>query len=338
MNAEQNRARRARGQYRWRQGSPAGLTLVELLVVLAILGLMAGVAIPSLARMGLFSSDDVGSGSRELFALMRAAKVHAATYRVDTAIAYGVVLKQDSVTGQAVESINAAAMVYRLPDAVRDRCVEIDTGPDPVGPDPMPPRNTDIEVFTPVKNELGGAIFKEFPRNAAIHAELLLPDGAAPEVTASSGLRKTVRAVRVYEIDQIGMKNNKPIYQTRLIAPLRLDEADTALLGSLPLWLQYLAALPVGKKYLEYQPDATDPPLNTTWKDFRFPAHVFTPSGRIEFPVVVERAPLLFGFSPDAAPEERYVDPSAPVRVERNNMAIELYRATGRVKLAPEEG
>jgi len=66
----------------------AGLTLMELLVVLAIIAVMAGVALPTLARLGLFSRSELQNGSRELFAALRAARVYAATYRVDTAVVY----------------------------------------------------------------------------------------------------------------------------------------------------------------------------------------------------------------------------------------------------------
>lgn len=71
-----------------RRAENAGLTLMELLVVLAIIALMAAVAFPTFARLGLFSRSELQNGSRELFAVLRAARVYAATYRVDTAVVY----------------------------------------------------------------------------------------------------------------------------------------------------------------------------------------------------------------------------------------------------------
>jgi len=89
-----------------------GFTLVELLVVIAILALMASVAVPTFARMGFFSRNEMQNAARELYALLRAAKIYAATYRVDTAVVY---LDPDVLDQTAAACLRSTAMIYEHP-------------------------------------------------------------------------------------------------------------------------------------------------------------------------------------------------------------------------------
>lgn len=74
-----------------------GYTLVELLVVLAIIALMTSIAVPVMVSSGFFSSDKSRTGARDLFAQLRAATVHARTNNVTAALAYDVEQPQDSL-------------------------------------------------------------------------------------------------------------------------------------------------------------------------------------------------------------------------------------------------
>lgn len=65
-----------------------GMTLIEMLIVVAIIAIMAGVALPTLARLGAFSRDDVYQSTRSVFAALRAARQYAATNNVDAAVIY----------------------------------------------------------------------------------------------------------------------------------------------------------------------------------------------------------------------------------------------------------
>jgi len=79
-----------------RRKGKTGLTLVELLVVLGIIATISAVSIPVIARSGLFTSNKSQLAARELFIVLRAAKIYATTHNVETAVAYGIDLVEDS--------------------------------------------------------------------------------------------------------------------------------------------------------------------------------------------------------------------------------------------------
>jgi len=88
-----------------------GLTMVELVVVVAIIAIMAAVAIPSFARMGLLWRNDLQASAREIYTLLRAARIYAGTYNVETAVVYTTYTPDGSIAN----NLRAAALMYQHP-------------------------------------------------------------------------------------------------------------------------------------------------------------------------------------------------------------------------------
>ncbi|NLV40147.1 MAG: prepilin-type N-terminal cleavage/methylation domain-containing protein [Candidatus Hydrogenedentes bacterium] len=95
-------------------GGAAGFSLVELIVVLAVIGILTAISIP-VVRM--FSQNDLQRGVRPLTSMLRAARVYAATYNVNTAVIYEIAPfpVDDTILGQTVRVLSGAMVVYQLP-------------------------------------------------------------------------------------------------------------------------------------------------------------------------------------------------------------------------------
>jgi hypothetical protein len=122
-----------------------------------------------------------------------------------------------------------------------------------------------------------------------------------------------------------------------VVPPLLVDDANEEILTRLPPWLDYLQALPPSQKYLAYGRDLRDSLNIEEYRSFRFPAHVFTPSGRMSVTGsnTPERFHLYVAYAPDADPRERLINPYAAVDLNNQRwIAIDLYRATGRAMIA----
>ena len=88
------------------------MTLVELVVVLAIIIVVAAVAFPTFGRLGMFSGDEIGTSSRELYTMLRAARMYAASNRANTALVY--TLKNVGTASAPVVVIDGMALARQL--------------------------------------------------------------------------------------------------------------------------------------------------------------------------------------------------------------------------------
>jgi hypothetical protein len=322
--------------------------LAELLVVLAILGLLAGIGVAMFLRLGLFSRNEVQHSARELYSMLKAARIYAATYRVDTGLAYGVSLKVDSVTGQAVEAIDAVALVYKMPQEIREKCFFFyDMQGAPLNPPVRIPE--DENAYVPIRGEHERGLFRSLPQDTAVLAQHLLA-ASASDRSMSPLPPDTLRLIRIYEVRAHPTVPPEVVFEATLVPPLLVDDANGEILDRLPPQLAYLQALPPGQKYLAYAPNLSDPLNIAVYQDFRFPAHVFKSSGRMAVAGsnTPERFRLYVAYAPDADPRERFMNPADPYAVaDPNNpdlmmqrgerlIAIDLYRATGRAMIARE--
>lgn len=141
-----------------------------MLIVIALIAALAGLAIPAITRAGGFMSDDPDTAARELYASMRAARVYATTYRVNTAVVYGMTQRVDSVTGITVPVIDSYGVARQLD---RDERQSLGIGY--------------VNAYTPVQDY--EAHFRKLPANSCIisidnNYELtpgVLADGTARE-------------------------------------------------------------------------------------------------------------------------------------------------------------
>ena len=97
-----------------RRKNESGLSLVELLVVLGIIAVITSVSIPMFVRSGNSTSNKTALAARELFTVLRAAKIYATTHNVETAVVYGGLLVQDSFSGVTVPVVDSMTIVRRL--------------------------------------------------------------------------------------------------------------------------------------------------------------------------------------------------------------------------------
>lgn len=292
----------------------SGYTLVELLVVMAIIVMLSSVTIPTLIRSGFFSSDKSRTAARDLFAQLRAANVHATTNNVDAAIAYDVEVPQDSLFSGNVgaNQVNSAvptdydhylevsdpdfdstrvvltesALVRRLTidevgqslGGITLAAVIIDYDPN----DEYASYNDlkDDLPFVPVNNTFGG--FHAFPKETCVltNHPAVLTDDADPQVNLNIFLRETgLQSIAIFRIFE---ESNG--YGINRILP-KISDGDLT-----------------DTSY----PDRGLPGDALIWNN-RFPAHVFKKSGGLDAATTKQRIVPSLGMKPDADFYDRYM-------------------------------
>ena len=159
--------------------SKRAFTLVEMLVVIAIVTIITAITIPVAIRSGLFETRKTAIAGRELFETLRAAKIYAATNNVETAVVYAGTTVVDSENGNVVPVIDAVAIVRRMS---RDELLAA------VLPDNGDP------VFRPIRVSQG-INFQRLRDNNCILADLFEVDGDTAAAVSVTGLS----AIQVWE-------------------------------------------------------------------------------------------------------------------------------------------
>ena len=250
-----------------------GLSMPELLVVLTIISIMAVVAIPTFARLGVFSRSE----------LRNTARIYAATYRVDTAVVY--------VMDNWVDPMNSC-----------------------FGPD-----DTNLPgLATPVMDSVSGQMVRVLRAAAIMYAYPLDP----------------------YKGEYVSMHRPESVFQDfpgRMVIPLTMDDEYISVVnaGIRPrleagdTQIDALGLKPV-KVWLDGGPYTGEDCGVYAW----MPAHVFQSSGQLAVSGK-ERYVILVAPSPAESPDLRLVNPEGPLSLSNLiHIPIEIYRATGRVKVA----
>lgn len=164
----------------------AGFTLVEMLIVIAIIASLAAISVPFIAKYGAMASSDVNTTARDLQEILRSAQIYASANNVDAAVAYSLVAKNDSLSGaEGVRVVNGVAMVRRLSSEEVER----------LGLS----RNT--ELYVPVQNPDGN--FRFFQGQACLMN--MQPRSAQPNFMEPVDIGATVGATPLAAVD-MGMR------------------------------------------------------------------------------------------------------------------------------------
>ena len=300
-----------------------GFTLVEILVVLSIFAILAAVSIPTFARYGVFSKNELQRSSLELHNLLKAARVHASTYRVDTAVVYmldsyvspeenpdnridpatpaGV---GDSLTGATLRVITGAAVM-----------VKIQNGESPYA-----------GKFVPAPGELGS--FVTFPGRMVVLLNSVDDRNGPAEVYYRSARPR-------FDPNSDDPADVLPSGLPKLL--------DIAKLGLRSVDVVDVVAVVEGREILNGLDDDGDDHIDEGLEVRPlgcFPAHIFKPTGGLDASDQ-ERFTIHVTMWPEESVDNRLVNPEIPQFTIPGSGAqnlitvpIELYRTTGRIQIA----
>lgn len=282
-----------------------GFTMVELLVVLAVVAILASLAIPTLARLGPGARDEISNTSQTVFSLLKAARIYAATYRVETAVVYVLDNYQDppvdvnasvgeavfdTVLNQPVRVIRGAAVMARNP------CGHLE----------------------PIPRSEGS--FIEFDPNACILLQ-------APDNSALYYQNMSVRIQDAQTLAQLQLMSDNLRSANGEGNP---SEPPFPLLGPLGMRLEPVVVQGDPCAVVNNPSLAANPAYAFTVT--ALPTHVFDQKGVLMNTGQKERETIYVGYMPNVAAEERVINTSSltgPVQA----VPIYLYRSTGRVKI-----
>ncbi len=277
-------------------GEARGLTMVELLAVLTIIGILSAITVPILWRVGAMAQDELRGGARELYAILRAARVYSSSNQARTGVVYGyrqvpagapaivpglgVPVTYDEALLRQRYYFDRTFMVRRL---TRDEKNSLSPALQAQGFTLA--QIEDNEWYVPIQDNHGQ--IRDMPnRTCFMLGDMAAGDWAAlkSEVSSKYGVAWTY----------------------------------VCTLEGRPLW--------------EWSPSAMQPP-QPVWQ---FPAHVFKPSGMLKGTSSTrQRFVLDVTLLPEEENVSvRFVEDSMPTEENERVVPVELFATTGRVKVA----
>ncbi len=313
---------------------PRGFTLVEMIVVMAILAILAAAAIPSFVRIAQMDSDRIDATSRLVYGMLNIARMHAATYRAETAVYYTLIEVQDSRAGETDATLPAQVIADGVGVARRMTHMEVDQ------------LKAQLEADGVDYSE--DATFNEQRCFVALDGQetrlqMFHPDAAV--WAWIEGLHNVPLG------DQLLAETAETSQGLMRILLYRATEEDTDGDGELD-GVTYERVHP--RVLLEEENAKRAEPLDLTLYEGVFPAHVFLSSGEMRVGETTARVrySVRVGHSPAAGVERRFLDADAYDYVEADadpdddpdlpdvtvpHVLIELNQMTGRVRIVGDE-
>ncbi len=187
-----------------------GLSLVELLVVLGIIGLISAIIVPLAIRNGWFTSSKAAFAAREYFTLLKAAGVYAGTYNVETALAYGGRYVEDSETDVQMPVIDTLILARRLKREeiirLREQGHLLLTSPDE-------------DYYAAVAGVEG--IFRPLPNQTCLLSDVFSVEQETFNSQTSWVSSKGLRGIRIYDVDEQAFV--EPRFQNGVMLDYALD-------------------------------------------------------------------------------------------------------------------
>lgn len=281
-----------------------GFTLIELLVVVAIIVILAGITLPTLINAGAFQKEYVDQSGRTLYNMLRSAEFYAATYNVETCLAYAAEVQVDSQTGLDAVVARSIGVFRRATDdelklwagrygGTPDEVLTEETGTEPV-----------IPVYVSVAQEYH---LTELQQGACVLGDW---DDTVP----------------AYEPFWGDPSLGSPDFPAEGLRPVRIRTEDGLLVES--------ENESIDSPYVEYPISVPD-----CWA-----AHVFSPAGYVVTDATQERLVMNVGPTPSSDFDERFIDlnelPDYPVPTGYTldyypvpTVPVQILKSSARIKL-----